>query len=348
MPQLTANELVDLVAGTLDDLGPLKFETIAQPLQDYEVVPKWFKKEKVMIQDGRGIQRNLLNKLSGAARHSGLFDTSNANVPDILKQVRVDWIHAETSWAFEYRSDVLMNRGGKAIVDLIEMRRADAMIDLVDEIEEKSWQAPSSTDTVNPFGVPYWIVKDNTTATGAFSGGAPTGHTTVGGVDLTASPNFKNWSANYTNLTKADGIKLLRTSHRKIGFKSPINIPQYRGEKGESYRLYVNEATIQDFEDVGESQNENLGRDVASMDGQMVFNNHPIVWVPNLDTDGNNPIYMINHRTFFPAILKGDNLREMSPIRAPKQPNLFECFVYITYNFVCINRRANAVVYIDN
>jgi len=348
MAQLTANELVDLVAGTLDDLGPLKFENIAQTLQDYEVVPKWFKKDKVMIQDGRGIQRNLLNKLSNAAKHVGLFDTSNANVPEILKQVRVDWIHAETSWAFEYRSDVLMNRGGSAIVDTIEQRRADAMISLVEEIEQKSWTAPGTTDTVDPYGLPYWIVKSNTTPAGGFTGGAPTGHTTVGGIDLTASPNFKNWSANYTTLSKADAIKKLRTAHRKINFKSPVSIPQYRGEKGNNYRLYVNESTISDVEDVGEGQNENLGRDIASMDGQMVFKNHPIIWVPQLDSDGNNPIYMVNHRTFWPAILKGDNLRETEPMRAPHQPNLFECFVYITYNFVCINRRANAVIYIDN
>jgi len=343
MAQLRSPDIADLVTATLDDLGPLNFENIAQPLQDYEVVPKWFKKEKVMIQDGKGIQRNLLNKLSGAAKHVGLYDTAKANVPEILKQVRVDWVYAETSWAFEYRSDILQNRRGSAIVNTIEARRADAMIDLVDEIEERSWNSPSSTDTVDPYGVPYWIVKNPTTG---FTGGAPTGHTTVGGVSLTTSPNFKNYSSTYGGaLSKDDGIRDLRTAHRKIRFKSPVTIPEYRGNKGESYRLYMNETSIQEMEDLGESQNDNLGKDLASMDGQMVFKGHPCVWVPYLDTDTDNPIYMLNHRTFYPAILRGDNLREMEPMRAPQQPNLFECFVYLTYNFICINRRANAVIY---
>ena len=42
---------------------------------------------------------------------------------------------------------------------------------------------------------------------------------------------------------------------------------------------YVNEDTMSSLEDLGEAQNENLGRDIASMDGQIIFRRVPIIWV---------------------------------------------------------------------
>jgi hypothetical protein len=139
-------------------------------------------------------------------------------------------------------------------------------------------------------------------------------------------------------------IKKWRTAHRKCGFKSPITVEDYRGTRGQKYRFYVNESTISDIEDVGEAQNENLGRDIASMDGSIVFKGHPIRWVPKLDADTQNPIYGIDHSTFYPACLEGDYLRESEAERAPDQHNVYQVFVDLSYNFVCIDRRRNMVL----
>jgi hypothetical protein len=220
-------------------------------------------------------------------------------------------------------------------------RRAAAMIDLAKEIEDKAWSSPGGSDTRLPYGLPYWIVKNSTTG---FNGGAPSGHTTVGGVSLTDSPNFKNYTVTYTDVTKADLIKKLRTMARKINFKSPVDIPEYRGGKSRQH-LYVNEATITDIETLGEQQNENLGRDIASMDGKLVFHGNPIVYVPKLDSDTSNPVYMVDHQTFYPVCLKGDYLRETKNM-APNQHNITQYFVDLTYNFLCVDRRRNGVAYI--
>jgi len=52
MAQLNALDIDDLVASTLYDLGPPRFQNIAQNLQDYEVFTKWFKKDKVIFDSG--------------------------------------------------------------------------------------------------------------------------------------------------------------------------------------------------------------------------------------------------------------------------------------------------------
>ena len=109
----------------------------------------------------------------------------------------------------------------------------------------------------------------------------------------------------------------------------------------------MNESTISDFEDVASQQNDNLGPDVASIDGTTTFRKHPVLYIPYLDDNAvqTNPIYMIDHSTWNPIVLKGDYLRETTPAKAAKQHNVFECFVDLSYNFICVDRRRNAVLY---
>ncbi len=338
---LTDLQISDLVVGTLRELGRMRFQQIAQTLQDYEVFPVWFKKDRVQFDSGIGIQRTLMNRLSGAAAHVGLLDQDDVNITDVLTQLQIPWVHARTSWGF-IRQETLMNRGEALIVNIIKPRRAAAMIDLVEELETKGWSSPSSSsDTLNPFGIPYWVVKNSATG---FSGGTPSGWSTVGGVNVTNTPSFQNYTTQYTNVTKPDLIKKLRTMHRKVGFKSPVDIDDYRSGKGERYRCYTTESVFASIEDIGESQNENLGRDIASMDGfSMAFRGHPIRWIPQLDADTKNPFYLIDHSTFYPVCLKGDYLRESDPDKAPFQHNAFQVFVDLTYNYLCIDRRRNGV-----
>jgi hypothetical protein len=342
MPVLQESDIADLVKGTLKELGRLKFQQIAQNLPDYEVFPVWFKKDRVAFDSGIGIQRTLMNRLSGAARHVGLMDTDSTNISDVIDQLSIPWRHAQTTWGFIFQ-ETLQNRGEALIFNVVKPRRADAMISLVEELESKAWAAPtSSTDKTNPYGIPYWIVKNATTG---FNGSYPSGFTDVAGISLTTTPNFKNYTGQYVTVSKADLIKKLRTAKRKCNFKSPVDIEDYRGGKGERYRLYTTESVFSTFEDVGESQNENLGRDIASVNGfDLSFRGHPIRWVPALDTDTQNPVYGVDHSTFMPVCLKGDYLRESDAKPVPFQHNCYAIFVDLTYNYLCFDRRRNWVL----
>lgn len=343
MAVLTAQDVADLVAGTLKDLGRMSFQQIAQNLVDYEVFPQWFKKDKVVFQDGIGVQRTLMNRLPDAARHVGWTDQDAPGITDLVDQLEIPWRHINTNWSFK-RQEGLMNRGKSLIFNVIEPRRAGAMINLIETLENKAWDtAPTSSDKVNPYNIQYWVVKNS--GTPGFNGGAAAGNTTVAGVSLTDSPTFKNWTGQYSTNSKPDLIKKMRTMHRKIRFKSPVDSKDYA--KKERYRVYCNETSISGFEDIGESQNENLGRDIASVNGEgMTFRGHPIRWVPKLDEDTSQPIYFLNHATFYPVCLKGDYLHESEPIRSNTQHDWFTVHVDLTYNYLCVDRRRNGVLYI--
>jgi hypothetical protein len=356
MAATLSGDIADFVAGTLKDLGPLKFAQIAQTLQSYPVLGKWLKKDRLTFDNGNGIQRNLMSKLSNQASHVGLLDTDTYDIPDLMVQLNVPWKHAQTKWGFIYQTDILMNSGRSAVFKVVEPRRLDALISLAEELEAKAWSAPNLADTTEPYGVPFWVVANATTG---FNGGLPGDHTTVAGVNLVDHPNFKNYTARYTNVTKPDLIKKMRTGMRKMSWQSPVSHADYRSGSGQKMQLYTNETTVASLEDLGEAQNENLGRDLASVeagagkdigtvDMQLVFRRHPIFWVPQLDdtavfTAATNPIYCIDHSTFYPVVLKGDYLREGDAKEVPNQHNVYRIFVDLSYNYMCLDRRRNAI-----
>lgn len=343
MATLTASKIKDLIVTTLEDLGPMKFQQIAQTLTRYEVFPRWFKKYRVVFESGYGIKRTLMTSFDRtSARHVGYTAKDKVNIGDYLTTMSVPWVHAVTSWGVIYQTDILMNRGKALILNVIKPKRAAALLGLVEELEDKAWgAAPSTTNDVDPYSIQYWLVENATTG---FNGGLPGSHTTIASVNLTDHPTFKNWTALYSAVDKTDVIKTMRKCHRQIDFKSPVTIQDYRGTIGNDFRIYVNEATISSFEDVGEGQNMNLGRDLASMDGRMTFHGNPIVYVPKLDERTDNPIYMIDHSTFYPVCLKGDYLRESEPEKSSDQHNCFEVHVDLSYNFINIDRRRNGVI----
>ncbi len=348
MATLTALDISDLVAGTLYELGRMKFQQIAQNLQHYEIFTHWFKKERMSFDGGIGIQRTLMNRFdASAAKHVGMTEADNVNITDLIDQLQVPWRHAQTSWGFFYH-ETLMNKGKEMIFKVIKPRRESAMLALVEELENKAWSAPSSTDKKNPYGIPYWLVKSASTG---FNGGAPSGHSTVGGVSLTDSPNFKNYTAQYATVSKPDLIKKLRTAIRKCHFQSPLPGNSDYTTGSERYRMYVNETTLSSMEDIGESQNENLGRDLANPTyggthygvASLIFRGYPIVAIPKLDADTQNPVYGVDHNSFHVVCLEGDYLRE-SENKAPFQHNSFQMFVDLTYNYLCVDRRRNFVL----
>jgi len=334
-------DIADMVTTTLEDLGRGRFHQIAQDLQEYLILPRLLRRERIRIQSsGIGIKETLMTTTGGTARWVGLLEEDAVNFNDILDQMTVNWCRLTDNMAWERRM-LLENRGEARINNVIKPQRVAMMIRMADALEDGFFAAPDASDVKRPWGLKYWIVKNSTTG---FNGGLPAGFTTVAGVSLTDSPTFKNYTGQYINITKADLITKLRTAHRKTRWRSPIKKPGMMSEFGERRQLLLNEDTIRQFEDVGEGQNENLGRDVASMDDDIVFKKHPLRWVPFLDTDATNPVYMLDTDTITPFILKGDYLRESDARVAPKQHNTFEVHVDLSINFIVTNRRANAVL----
>jgi hypothetical protein len=345
-------DLADHVYATLHDLGPGKWHSIAQKLQQYEVMSFWLKDDKVLQSGGQGIKRNLQLSTSGVAGHHGLFHQDNVNVDDLLQRISVEWVQADSYWVWE-RREMLDNRGAARITDVIEPRRGGAMLDLAAELETKAWTLKDADDSVSPLGIPYWVVQN---ATEGFNGGAPSGYTTVGGINPTTYPNWKNYSGTYNAYTATEMVKKVKRMIDKVQWRAPVNLKDT--ELPQDQRVYTTRTVTEYFEDIAEGQNENLGNDVGSkaagshrsglkFQGDTVtVRRKPLIWVPEIEqNDDADPIYCIDHGTFGLYVRQGDYLVESKPEKVYNQHNTYVVFVDLSYQYLNVDRRRNGVLY---
>ncbi len=337
---LDYKSILDLVALTQEQLGKFKFTEIATTLQNYVAMNEILRKERVGFQSGHGIVTNVMVSDSGAAKHVGAYEEDVVVVGDVMQKADIPWRNTTTNYAIE-RVEIAMNRKPSQIVELVKVRRTDAMIALTKLMETAFWSKPAdSTDILTPYGIPYWIVKNSSTG---FNGGNPSGFSSgAGNLSSVTYPQWRNYTAQYTNITTIDLVRKWRRAARFTDFKPAVSTPDYN--TGTRYGYYTNYDVLGELEEVLEAQNDNLGNNIASKDGKVQFRRVPVTDVPELDSDSTDPVYGINWGVVKPIFLSGEWLNEMGPRIAPLQHKVMHTHIDLTWNVLVRNRRLNFVL----
>lgn len=334
-PTLTAVSDNDLVQTTIRDLGKMRYTDLSSNLQEHTAMQSLLNRNRVIIESGYGIQFDVKIAQTGAAKNTGLFGQDEIAVKDTMIQGQADWRNTTTNYAFD-RREMKMNREPSRIVDLVKSRRIDGLISLAELMEANFWGPPVAlTDNVTPWGINTWVVKN---ATEGFNGGVPSGYTVIGNINPTTYPAWNNYTYQYTSVTKDDLIRGWRKAATKTKFKPTVaGIPTFN--TGDDYGFYTNYGVIGPLEEILESQNDNLGGDVASQDGHTMFRRAHVNWVPFLDADTTNPVYGINWGVFKTYVLAGEWLVETNVPVYPGQHTVSAYFIDATYQWVCLDRR---------
>ncbi len=338
-PVLTASGLGDLVQTTLRDLGKAKFTEIATDLQRHTAMRNLLQKNRIQLESGYGVQWDVMVNHNGSAQNVGLYASDNVNVVDVMTSATADWRNTTNNYAVEGR-ELDMNREPARIVDLIRTRRIACLISMAELMESNFWGPPVAiTDNLTPWGINTWLVKN---ATEGFNGGAPSGYTSIG-LNPTTYPRWNNWTAQYTSVSRDDLIRKWRKAATFTDFEPPVDgIPTF--STGDTYGFYTNYGVIGPLEEALESQNDNLGNDIASKDGHSMFRRVPVSWVPKLEADTTNPVYGINWGSFKTYILKGWWLKETHVPIYPGQHTVSANFMDCTYQWILKNRRVHFVL----
>lgn len=335
--------MVDLGVMTLRHFKRLEFVQIATDLTDYEIYPQFIKKNADTLTGGDGIKFFVLTGDNGSARQTKLFDSETAGQVDRMVEGFTPWRHTKASWMYE-RRQVLMNKGSaNQVLNFLQNQRIQGHLSLLDHVEDQGWASPTdSNDKLNIWGVPYWIVKNDTEG---FNGGAPTGWTTVGDISPTTYTKHKNYTASYTAMSKTDGIAKIKRAMRKTGFKLPTDM-KFGGvrENAPQRRLYCNLDTIEAVELAAEAQNNQLGNDLATTADRTTIFRDAFRYVPKLDADADDPVYGIDWDSFKVKVLEGDNLVESTPMVSPDDHNVYVVWIDLTWNMCCDLRRKNFVI----
>ena len=349
MPTIQATDIADLVTTTLNELGELKFTDLMSDYQNTIALKRLMKKNKMTFDAGPEVQFNVITDHNDSARFVGLGESDIVDMPNVMTTGKIPWRHITWNWAIE-RREIAFNRSPRKIVDLTKTRRIAAFGSAILKFERHFWRVPAATNTTEPYGVPYYVVKSNTAATLAnndgFNGLVPAGYTTVANLNPTTYPRWANYADRYTGVTKDDFVRKLRRMANYTDFMPLVDeIPTYN--TGNDYGYYTNYAVISALEEILEAQNENLGTDVASMDGKVLFNRVPVVFVKELDQDTTNPIYSLNWGELFTMGLRGEWMNETSLPIQPGQHTVSATFTDCSFNLLCRNRRRNGVLATD-
>lgn len=355
--------LLDLIATTTENLPDLDFE-VALNYQSYLVCDKWFKTDKIQVESGTSIKRNIILDDSGNAMHVRLFQKVPVNVADVQRQITAPWVQARTHYTIE-RREALRNRKPSKFVDLVKSRRIDGMVSLADLLERDGWKSPvSSSDDLNPRGLPYWLNKVISSTgtgysasldltTGGFVGrrviytDGTSSVTDVGGISPTIEAKWRNYAGIYSAVSTSDLMREMRKAFYSTMFKSPMLVKDLEQGPLSKYRIYMPRNVLIQSEELAQTQNvgsDNLGPDLAKFHGITAFRRVPLEYAPLLDADASDPVYMVNHNNFYPIVQEGDWLRENEPQSDVESNNVFVTIIDNSYQFFCTNRRTAGAV----
>lgn len=353
MATIQGTTIADTLIDSLNHLDRLKFTDLMSNYNNTIALKRIFKKNKATLDSGPEIQFNAIIDTNGSARHVPLGYVSSMNIPNVMTNGKMPWRHTTWNYAMERRL-IQMNSGDGKIIDKVQEQRLAAFGDAIKLFERTLWRSPSMTavngvaeSDVNPVGIPYFVVKSSTaftTTNQGLNGTVPAGATLVANINPSTGANGRwcNYAEQYTNITKDDLITKLRRGHHYTDWE-PLgeNIPEH--DSGDDYGLYTNYATLASLEAILEAQNENLGTDIAPMDGRATFMRTPFTPVKELDLDTTGVIYMLNWGTLGAMGLKNEWMREKFFPEQANQPTMMMWNVDCSWNMWCTNRRKQAV-----
>ena len=338
---LSLTQLIDAVAATQAKQPKGKVTELATDTQKHVAFNRLFRDKVAKTSGGITHKRTLMLNHSDAARFVGPFETDVVNVKDVLGTVSIDLRRCTTNYSFDVTEEAV-NSGPEQIVDIVKIRRWDAFIALAAKIEANFWSMgpTSSSDLLTPFGIKYWMTPPSSGDTGSFGGGAPSGHTAGAGGLL--HDRWKNWTADYDAVTRADLITKMREGFAMTDFESPVlNMGLPDNQRGpDKCEYFMNYKTFAQFVQAAEDQNENLGWDLNANDGKIRFHGCGMTWIPGLAADTANPVLGVNWSVLYPVILANFNVRESKPEKAPLQHTVVVSHTDIVYNTMCENRRS--------
>lgn len=318
------------------------FVDMQTDLTDHVAVREMWEGKKKVFEGGADWRFDIQMDHNHSARAVGLFETDGSSLNDTMVKGNVPVRHVNAHYEYDLREPDFQ-RGGTAIVDLVKSRYVAMMVSFYEYLEDILWSKPAdSSDERTPYGLAYWVTK-TTSTTGGFNGSNPTGFSSGrAGISTSTYSRWANYAVKYTNISKEDLIRKMREAARKTQFRSPIShaVPNLGGMKN---GIYTNNDVIGLLEEALETQNMNLGNDIASKDGRTMFKGTPITYAPKLDDDSTDPVYMLDWKHLAIGVMAGWENNLTKPYQVPGKHLVRRVDLDVSLNMISDNLRKLAV-----
>lgn len=317
------------------------FVNMQTDLQDHVAVREMWKGRKKTFSGGENWRFDVQMDHNHSARTVGLFETDGSALTDAMVKGEVPVRHVNAHYLYDLHEPDFQKNGTK-VVDLIETRYSGMLVSLFELLETLMWGKPvDSTDDKSPFGIAYWVTRSNTEG---FNGGNPSGFSGgKAGISQSAYSRWANWTAQYAAVTKTDLLRKMRTAHRRCMFRSPLSHAEPSlGSMANG--IYTNDTVIGLLEEVVEDQNMNLGNDLDSKGGRVTFKGTPLTYVPFLNSDTADPVYMLDWKWLSVGVMDGWENNLSKPYMVPNKHLVRRVDLDASMNMICTDLRRQSVI----
>jgi hypothetical protein len=356
------NTIDDFVKATMElMIKKGTFTNLLSDLNDYVAVRELMGRHKKLY-EGEEWTFNVAvaanNTGNGTAKFTKLFDTDTSARVDALLKGKVVPKFVTASYSYDLREKALNSGSAVQRIDFIKEQMTLMYQSFYDLMERTFWGARAhKADDVTPDGIAYWVTRQSNSdaashANGGFDGKDPSMATSStvstpttearAGISSASYARWANWAAQYAAVSKDDLVKKMRLATRKTNFKSPLNVSEPKLGSGRG--IYTTTDVVVAMEEILEAQNMNLGNDLASKDGKTLFKGNPVYNVPQLDSDTQAPVYMLDWSTLGMGVLSGWDKRVSAPKEDADRHNVRNVFLDASMAFVCTNLRNQAVI----
>lgn len=348
------DDLADLLSLTIADLPKQYFE-VTWTNQDYEAC-RIYNKEAIRIDGGKSIDRRVMLSNTGNARYRRYYDTDEPTVGDQMHEISVKWTRLSTNYSWDDLELLHQMNSTKGFISLIKERRIDGLWSLADLIEERFWKTPTnSTDTLYPYGIPYYLrLMNTTTTTDGFVGqtigyqDATTG-TTCAGINASTESNWRNYAFLYTKIDNSF-LKKARMACKKVDFKAPLFINDPSQVRNAQKRIYTDFDNWAEFMDLADAKDDNhSGKDVLGNltvdDGANVYVNRvPVIPLNQLESytepstsTAVSPIWYVDFKYLLPVVHESYWMEETKPMTDRGQHTTFTIYLDGSHQNLCQN-----------
>ena len=348
---LSVRQIDDIMQSTYPyHYGRRSWKDLTQEMQEYTVVDRFLSQSKMPVEGGTHIEFMVRVNRVNNSRNSGLFDTQDYNIVDGFKRGTVDWTKYINTciWDIDEKG---FQEGGLELASVVDARTFEMEMGVVEKMEFDFWSLPTSAsqNPMQPWGVPYWIVKNATAAFG-FNGGNhanfPNG---PAGIDASLYDKWRNGTGTYTAVDQDSFVKLICEATDKCYFKSPIKYNELDAGKPQ-HTLHTTYPVIQQCQDLLTRSNDNLKYDLGMFRDRVLIRGVPLVWTEALSNpespayDSTNPVYGIDWKNLKTVFRKGRD-KKYTYVVDPDQVDVRMGVVRGWYNHMLTDRRKHFVVY---
>ena len=348
MENVLLSQATDILQATLTDFRK-KLPAMTYLYNSYAMFNSMWK-GRTRVEGGDRVERYITLHEEGNAKHRGNWEEDTHNVLNIDEKIVADWVTASSNLSWNL-VEASINSGAARIYDVIANKYRNCMREIADEVYERMLSAPaSSTDKLNPFGLPAWFpygTDDSTGSRNAYTGLYLDGNDwNVGNLASSSSSNSR-WSSYYADhngdLDETIWVLLDRAT-RKLHFEAPMFPKSQDGTmSSDKFSLYSNDNVIGNLNLLQAKSDDQMGFRVNSHFGVPTFKGMPLMYVDILDTAGTytygtDPIYMINHDLFYPIVLDGWDFKIGTPRQRDSQHLVLTVDVDLVYTYICESR----------